>query len=166
MDASLFVFLILAGLTVIGALGTVLMRNIVHSALFLIISLVSVAGIFVMLNADFLFAVQILIYVGAVATLILFGIMLTRGVRGEQPQNNNQVIPAAIMAVILFGAVLVPVIMNTVWPASDTPAPQTTTALLGQELMQTYALPFEIVGVVLLVAMIGAIIVAREQPRG
>ena len=91
MDASLFVFLILAGLTVVGALGTVLMRNIVHSALFLIVSFVGVAAIYVLLNADFLFAVQILIYVGAVATLILFGIMLTRGVRGNQPQNNNQI---------------------------------------------------------------------------
>ena len=163
MDASLFVFLILAGLTLIGALGTVLMRNIVHSALFLIVAFVSVAGIYVLLNADFLFAVQILIYVGAVATLILFGIMLTRGVRGDQPQNNNQVLTAAIMALLLFSAVLVPVILNTVWPARTEAAPQTTTALLGQELMQTYALPFEVVGLVLLVALVGAIIVARDN---
>jgi NADH:ubiquinone oxidoreductase subunit 6 (subunit J) len=163
MDASLFVFLVLAGLTLIGALGTVLMRNIVHSALFLIVSFVAVAGIYVMLNADFLFAVQILIYVGAVATLILFGIMLTRGVRGEQPQNNSQIVPAALMAVVLFGAVLAPVIMNTVWPASSDAPPQTTTALLGQELMKTYALPFEVVGALLLVALVGAIIVARER---
>jgi NADH:ubiquinone oxidoreductase subunit 6 (subunit J) len=163
MDGSLFVFLILAGLTVIGALGTVLMRNIVHSALFLIVSFVGVAAIYVLLNADFLFAVQILIYAGAVATLILFGIMLTRGVRGNQPQNNNQVLTSAIMALLLFSAVLVPVILNTVWPSDSSAAPQTTTAQLGQELMGTYALPFEIVGLVLLVALVGAIIVARDQ---
>jgi NADH:ubiquinone oxidoreductase subunit 6 (subunit J) len=163
MDASLFVFLVLGGLALIGALGTVVMRNIVHSALSLVVSFVAVAGIYVLLNADFLFAVQILIYVGAVATLILFGVMLTRGVRGEQPQNNTQILPAAIMALLLFAAVLVPVILNTVWPAStDTPR-QTTTAFLGQELMRTYALPFEVVGVVLLVALVGAIIVARER---
>jgi NADH:ubiquinone oxidoreductase subunit 6 (subunit J) len=163
MDASMFVFLILAGLTLVGALGTVLMRNIVHSALFLVVSFVAVAGIYVLLNADFLFAVQILIYVGAVATLILFGIMLTRGVRGLQPQNNGQVLGAAVMALLLFAAVLVPVILNTVWPQSSEAPLQTTTAFLGQELMQTYALPFEVVGLVLLVALVGAIIVARDN---
>jgi NADH-quinone oxidoreductase subunit J len=97
-----------------------------------------------------------------VATLILFGIMLTRGVRGVQPQNNGQVLSAAVMALLLFAAVLVPVILNTVWPVTSDAPLQTTTAFLGQELMQTYALPFEIVGLVLLVALVGAIIVARD----
>jgi len=163
MDVILFVFLVLAGLTLLGALGTVLLRNIVHSALSLVVTFVAVAGIYVLLSADYLFAVQILIYVGAVATLILFGVMLTRGIRGEQPQNNNQILPAAIMALLLFAAVLVPVILNTVWPASAGAPPQTTTGLLGQELMGTYALPFEIMGLVLLVALVGAIIVARDR---
>ena len=164
MSASLFVFLILAVVSLIGALGAVTLRNIVHSALFLVISFLGVAGIYVMLNADFLFAIQILIYVGAIATLILFAIMLTRGVRGEQPQNNGQVIPAAILGLLLFLGVLVPVIINTVWPAASTAAaPQGTTAVLGQELMTTYFLPFEVAGVLLLVALVGAIIVARER---
>jgi NADH-quinone oxidoreductase subunit J len=163
MDIPLLVFLALAVVTVIGALGTVLMRNIVHSALFLIVSFVGVAGIYVLLEADFLFAIQILIYVGAVATLILFGVMLTRGVRGEQPQLNNQFLPAAIMAILLFVVVLVPVILNSIWPSSTQQAPTATTALLGQELMGTYALPFEVAGVLLLIALVGAIIVAREH---
>jgi NADH-quinone oxidoreductase subunit J len=163
MDVSLIVFLILAAVTVIGALGTVLLRDIVHSALFLVASFVGVAFIYVTLGGDFLFAIQILIYVGAVATLILFGIMLTRGVRGEQPQNNNQVIPAAIMGLLLFAGILVPVILQTAWPASTDSAPSTTTALLGQQLMGTYALPFEVAGLLLLVALVGAIIVARER---
>ena len=67
------------------------------------------------------------------------------------------------MALLLFSAVLVPVILNTVWPSDSGAAPQATTALLGQELMGTYALPFEVVGLVLLVALVGAIIVARDQ---
>lgn len=163
MDISLVVFLVLAAVTVIGALGTVLMRNIVHSAFYLVLSFIGVAGVYIMLQADFLFAVQILIYVGAVATLILFAVMLTRGIRGEQPQNNNQIIPAGIMALLLFGAVLTPVILNTAWPASAVSAPETTTALLGQELMGTYALPFEVAGLLLLVALVGSIIVARER---
>ena len=159
----MFVFLVLAGLAVIGALGTVLIRNIVHSALFLILSLIAVACIYILLNADFLFAVQIMVYVGAVATLILFGVMLTRGQRTEQPQNNDLVLPAAVLALLLFAAVLVPVIFNTAWPTSNTVAPEATTALLGQELMRTYALPFEVAGALLLVALVGAIIVARER---
>ncbi len=163
MDMPLLVFLILGGLTIVGALGTVLLRNIVHSALLLIVSFLGVAGLYVLLEADFLFAVQILIYVGAVATLILFAVMLTRGVRGEQPQNNDQIVPAAILAALLFVAILVPVILNTVWPSGSGQAPQATTALLGQELMTTYALPFEVAGAVLLVALVGAIIVARER---
>lgn len=163
MDVTTLVFLGLAGLAVLGALGTVLIRNIVHSALALILSLVAVAGIYVLLNADFLFAVQIMVYVGAVATLILFGVMLTRGQRTAQPQNNNQVLPAAVLALVLFAAVLVPVIFNTAWPMSDTVAPQATTARLGQELMRSYALPFEVAGALLLVALVGAIIVARER---
>ena len=163
MDISLIVFVLLAAVTVIGALGTVLLRNIVHSALFLVMSFVGVAFVYAMLEADFLFAIQILIYVGAVATLILFGIMLTKGVRGEQPQNNNQVIPAALMGLLLFAGILVPVILQTVWPAGADAAPSTTTALLGQQLMSTYALPFEVAGLLLLVALVGAIIVARER---
>lgn len=163
MDVTTFVFLVLAGLAVMGALGTVLIRNIVHSALSLILSLVAVAGIYILLHADFLFAVQIMVYVGAVATLILFGVMLTRGQRTAQPQNNNQVLPAAVLSVILFAAVLVPVIFNTAWPISASVAPEATTAQLGQELMRTYALPFEVAGALLLVALVGAIIVARER---
>jgi NADH:ubiquinone oxidoreductase subunit 6 (subunit J) len=89
--------------------------------------------------------------------------MLTKGVRGEQPQNNNQVIPAALMGLLLFAGILVPVILQTVWPAGADAAPSTTTALLGQQLMSTYALPFEVAGLLLLVALVGAIIVARER---
>jgi len=163
MDAALFAFLILGGLAIIGALGTVLVRNIVHSALFLVLSLVAVASIYILLNADFLFAVQILVYVGAVATLILFGVMLTQGQRTAQPQNNDQVLPAAVLALLLFAAVLVPVIFNTAWPIVASVAPEATTAVLGQELMRTYALPFEVAGALLLVALVGAIIVARER---
>ena len=163
MDAATFVFLVLAGITVLGALGVVLLRNIVHSALCLVLSLIGVAGVYVLLQADFLFAVQILVYVGAVATLILFGVMLTRDIRGQQPQNNDLVLPAAVLALLLFAAVLTPVILNTAWPVSNALPPQATTALLGQELMRTYALPFEVVGALLLVALVGAIIVARER---
>ncbi len=163
MDIPLLIFLALAAVSLVGALGTVVMRNIVHSALFLILLFFGVAGLYVLLEADFLFAVQVLIYVGAVATLILFAIMLTRGVRGEQPQMNNQIVPAVILSAVLFAGILAPVILNTAWPASSDAPPASTVNLLGQELMGTYALPFEVAGVLLLVALVGAIIVARER---
>jgi NADH:ubiquinone oxidoreductase subunit 6 (subunit J) len=163
MDIPLLIFVGLGAVSLLGALGTVLMRNIVHSALFLVLMFFGVAGIYVLLEADFLFAVQVLIYVGAVATLILFAVMLTRGVRGEQRQTNNQILPAAVLSFVLFAAILVPVILNTAWPSVADRPPVSTVSLLGQELMGTYALPFEVAGVVLLVALVGAIIVAREQ---
>jgi NADH:ubiquinone oxidoreductase subunit 6 (subunit J) len=163
MDAQTVGFFILAAITLGAALGTVIMRNIVHSALFLVLCFLGVAGIYILLEADFLFAIQILVYVGAVATLIIFGVMLTRGVRGEQPQNNNMIVPAVILTVILFAGILVPVILNTQWLASAEPAPQATTGILGIELMNGYALPFEIAGALLLVALVGAIIVARDK---
>jgi NADH:ubiquinone oxidoreductase subunit 6 (subunit J) len=163
MDAQTFGFFTLAAVTLVGALGTVVMRNIVHSALFLVLCFLGVAGIYILLEADFLFAVQVLVYVGAVATLIIFGVMLTRGVRGEQPQNNNMIVPATVLTLFLFAAILVPVILNTQWSASAEPAPQATTGILGIELMNSYALPFEIAGVLLLVALVGAIIVARDK---
>lgn len=163
MNIDLIIFLILAGVSVLGALGTVLLRGVVRNAIFLVVSFLGVAGIYAMLQADFLFAVQILIYVGAVSTLILFGIMLTRGVRGEEAQNNAQLLPAALLSALLFAVILLPVIFLTAWPASADQAPDTTVALLGQELMGPYALPFEVAGVLLLVALVGAIVVARER---
>jgi NADH-quinone oxidoreductase subunit J len=163
MDAQTFAFFILAGVALIGGLGTVLMRNIVHSALMLVLCFLGVAGIYALLEADFLFAVQVLVYVGAVATLIIFGVMLTRSLRGDQPQNNNMILPAAALTLLLFAAVLTPVILNTQWAASAEAAPAATTGILGIELMNRYALPFEIAGVLLLVALVGAIIVARDK---
>ena len=104
MTAATVVFLALSIVTLVGALGTVLLRNIVHSALFLVMSFVSVAGIYILLEADFLFAVQILIYVGAVATLILFGIMLTRACAVSSHRTTTRLFLPAIIAALLFFA--------------------------------------------------------------
>jgi NADH-quinone oxidoreductase subunit J len=166
MNLQVVVFIILAMVGLVGAVGTVALRNIVHAALMLAVSFFAVAGIFVLLEAEFLFAVQILIYVGAIITLILFAIMLTRGVTGQRVrQTNNQALPAAILAIVFFVAVLVPMIMGTRWLISTRtpPAPAHAIALLGEELLGPYVLPFEVAAVLLLVALVGAIIVARER---
>ncbi|MBI3912889.1 MAG: NADH-quinone oxidoreductase subunit J, partial [Chloroflexi bacterium] len=99
-----FAFFVFAALTLVGALITVGARNLLHSALGLVVALVGVAAIYFLLEAEFLAVVQILIYVGAIAVLLLFAIMLTRGLMtGNLQAFNGQWIAAAIVAVLLFG---------------------------------------------------------------
>jgi NADH-quinone oxidoreductase subunit J len=156
-------FLAFAALTLGSALMVVLSRNLLHSALFLVLTFFSVAAIYVLLEAEFLAAIQVLIYVGAVAVLYLFALMLTRRVTGEGiRQHNAQVVPAAAVAVILLG-ILLPVAWVGNWQLSSLPPPPDAIPLLGESLMTTYALPFEVMGVILLVALVGAIILAREN---
>lgn len=146
-----------------GGLGVILAPRIFHSALFLVLALGSVAAIFVVLGADFLAAVQVLIYVGAIMVLILFGIMLTP--QTATPPDLRGAAPAAgaIIAALLF-AVAAPVLLYSSWPRSvPTPVDIPTTPLIADRLFNVYALPFEIASVLLLVAMIGAIVIARED---
>lgn len=157
------IFYFLAFLIVASALAVVSLKNIFHCALFLILGLFSVAGIFVLLSAEFLAVVQVLIYVGAVAVLMIFAIMLTSRLAGRDIQTSNeQTFIGAFMALILvFG--LVWSFSNTFFHLSDqTPAPQSTLQI-GKLLMNDYVLPFEIVSVLLLAALIGAIVLARQE---
>jgi NADH:ubiquinone oxidoreductase subunit 6 (subunit J) len=156
-------FLAFSGLTLGAAAMVVLSKNLMHSALFLVLTFFSVAGLYVLLEAEYLAAIQVLIYVGAVAVLYLFALMLTRGVTGAgMSQGNHQVVPAAIVSV-LFVAILAPLAWVGNWPLSKLPPEPDAIPMLGQSLMTTYALPFEVMGVVLLVALVGAIILAREN---
>ncbi|MBI2955132.1 MAG: NADH-quinone oxidoreductase subunit J [Chloroflexi bacterium] len=156
-------FAVLAIVMLVSAAAVVLLRNIVHCALFLALSFLSVAGIYILLNAEFLAAVQILIYAGAVMILLLFAIMLTQraGAIAENPPNN-QVGMAAVVAVALFG-LLALVLSGTSWLTGAPAATQPNTEALGRALFEYYVLPFEIASVLLLVAMIGAIVIARED---
>ncbi len=156
-------FYILAALMVISALAVVLQRNIIYSALFLALSFLSVAGIYVILQAEFLAAIQILIYAGAVIILILFAIMLTqRAQSSESNAFNGQAAVAGVVAVAFF-AVLGTILIRTQWNVGLEAPTQPNTELLGQALFNQYVLPFEIASILLLVAMIGAIVIARED---
>lgn len=156
-------FYTFAGAALAGALGLILARNVFHSALFLVVSLGSVAGVFVILGADFLAAVQVLIYVGAITILILFGLMLTPQT-SEPPDLTGafQAFAGVLLAGIVFlGAATT--ILLTRWPkATPQPIDAPTSLGIGASLFTTFALPFEIASVLLLVAMIGAIVIARE----
>ena len=157
-------FYLFALIAIGGALGVVLARRVFHSALFLVASLAAVAGVFVILGGDFLGVVQILIYVGAIMVLIIFGIMLTPNeISMPSLGGRGQVFAgAAIALIILVGTVAVAI--RTRWPGSTSAALDIpTTETIGRGLLSTYALPFEIASILLLVAMIGAIVVARED---
>ncbi|MCL5960947.1 MAG: NADH-quinone oxidoreductase subunit J [Chloroflexi bacterium] len=156
-------FYVLAIIMVGSALAVVLQRSIIYSALFLALSFLSVAGIYIILQAEFLAAVQILIYAGAVIILMLFAIMLTQRANSSQSNvPNSQAAVAGVVAIALF-AVVGSVLLRTPWKVGlETPS-QPNTELLGQALFNQYVLPFEIASVLLLVAMIGAIVIARED---
>jgi len=157
------VFLAIALLALVGAVGVVVARSVFVSALFLILSFVGVAGIYVLLGAPFLAGVQLLIYVGAVAVLIIFAVMLTRNVMSEEtPFLNRQWGIGGFVAVTLFVLLaLIGFLAN--WHISSAAPPQDAVSELGKALLSTYVLPFEVASVVLLVALIGAIVIAREE---
>jgi NADH:ubiquinone oxidoreductase subunit 6 (subunit J) len=157
------IFIILSAITLGGAIGVVTARNLFHSALLLILSFIGVAGFYVILEAGFLAAVQVLIYVGAIAILILFAIMLSRNLMAEdQVQRNEQWWVAAAVVVLLF-AVLSFILLKVNWPVISQAPPPTIIVQLGQELLGTYVVPFEVASILLTVAMVGAILLAREK---
>jgi NADH-quinone oxidoreductase subunit J len=156
-------FWILAIVAVLGALGVVLLRNVFRAALSLVLCFLAVAGLYVTLSADFLAAVQILVYVGAIAVLIILAIMLTRDVQRGSPGNRLQ-IPAFIVAV-LFLAIVSFAIFQTSWQIADLPPAEPTTSSLALKLFGDggFLLPLEIAPVLLLAAIIGAIVLVREK---
>ena len=157
------VFIILSIITLGAALAVVTSKNLFHSALFLILSFVGVAGLYILLEAGFLAAVQILVYVGAISILIIFAIMLTRRLMAKDlVQRNAQWGISGLVAVLLF-AVLGFVLLRVNWPVVEADIPYDSISILGQELMNTYVVPFEVASVLLLVALVGSIIIARER---
>ena len=157
------VFIIFSLITLGAALAVVTSKNLFHSALFLILSFVGVASLYVLLEAPFLAAVQILVYVGAIAILIVFAIMLTRRLMAKDlVQRNAQWGWSALGAVLLFVALGL-ILLQVNWPVVEAAVPEETISILGQDLMGTYLVPFEVASVLLLVALVGSIIIARER---
>ncbi len=156
------IFYFVAAVTVLGALGVVLARNVVHSALFLILALLAVAAVFILLSAEFLAIVQILIYGGAVTILILFVMMLTR-VRDMPQALDGPQRPFAALAAGAFLALSVLAALSSDWPGETDKITLVPFRDLGDALFRSWAVPFEVASLVLLVALIGAIILARSE---
>ena len=171
VEASLFsdiAFWVVAFVSIAGAVAVVQMRDIFKAALSLIVSFLGVAAFFVILRAEFLAAVQVLIYVGAVSVLIIFAILMTRDVQQGNLSNRLR-LPALVMATLLL-VVLFIVIASTQWNILAGPPSREmaavfadTTPVIGKLLLRNFVLPFEAASVLLLAAIIGALVLVREE---
>jgi NADH-quinone oxidoreductase subunit J len=154
-------FSALALVGTVGALRLVTAKNVVHAALYLVVTLASVAAVYLLLAAEFVAWVQVLIYVGAIVVLLLFGLMLTRAPIGREALDNQQRGFAAIVALgVLAGLGIL------VWDTFrdvEIRLGTSSTADVGSSLFSTYVLPFEVVSFLLLAALVGAIVLARRE---
>ena len=162
-------FFVLAALLISSALGAMFLKNLVHCALSLIVTFASLAALFLKLDAQFVGFAQVLVYVGAVAILIVFALLLTRG-------RDSAVLPAlsaswlagAIVALLVFAALTYALLNSPVAMAVDRSAPSLTTRMIGDTMTGDYVVALELVAVLLTVALIGGVLIAmrdREENR-
>ena len=157
------VFLGIASLVIFSALGVVVSSSLVHSAVALLFTLFGVAGLYIFLYADFLAATQVIVYVGGILVLIIFGVMLTNKIDTPSiaSSSSNQVI-GAIVSLLLF-AFQLGVIFKTEWYTGDGVIVEDTVYPIGIMLLTDYLLPFEVVSILLLGALIGAAMLSRKN---
>ena len=164
MVAQNIAFGIIAGITVLAAIGMVSTRNIVHAALFLVMVLGGLAANYVLLTAEFIATTQVLVYIGAVMVLFLFGIMLTRAPIGRIPQMTGATWPVAALSALALGGITVYALIDSF--GTDSLATDNTvfrTADVSDSVFSQYIIPFEAVSVLLLAALIGAVVLARRD---
>ena len=159
------VFGAVALMTGVAGLTVVLNKNLFYCALALVATLFGVAGIYVLLEAEFLAVTQVLVYVGAIATLITFAIMLTKGIMfGTTATNNSHMFVVGSIAVLLF-LMLAGVVDRVDWltGALALQADESLIADLGWEFVTTYGVALELIGLLLLIALVGAVMLARDD---
>ena len=163
MTVAHVIFYLIAALAVGGALGVVLAKNAVYAALFLILALLAVAGVYILLGSEFLALVQVLIYAGAITVLLLFALMLTRTADVPESMTGAQW-PIAVVVSMLLGGLLIATVTTSDWPGdADGTITRVLFEDLGAALFTQWAVPFEIASLVLFVALVGAIVIAREE---
>ncbi len=163
MTTEQVIFFILATITVVAALGMVSVASVFHAALLMILAFTGIAALYMLLGAGFLGIIQILIYVGAIAVLMLFAIMLTPNqVDLSGGTTQGQKISAALTA-ITIGTIAVGVVITHPWNLRPTALNEETAERIGMLLLNTYVLPFWIASILLTVGLIGAIVIAREE---
>lgn len=151
----------LTAITIGSAFMIIVSRNLIHAVIFLIFSFIGVAGLYLTLSADFLALVQILIYVGAIAVLMLFAIMLTPRASRDNAETVMRYPAAIIMGLVIAAGVFVA--LETDWGAMRGEAVPEQARVIGESLINEFVLPFEIGAVLLTAALVGAIALARED---
>ncbi len=163
METSTLIFYFFALVTLVSAGIVVFTKNVIYAAFSLLATLFGVAALYIFLSADFLAAIQILVYVGGILVLIIFGVMLTHRVMDvELRVKTIQVFPAFI-ALVLMIVVLVTVAVETKWAFKAFDRIPSSTRGIGTLIMNDYLLPFEVVSVLLLMALVGAVLLARRE---
>ena len=160
MTGSLIFFYTAATLVILGGIGVVITKNIVYAAFSLLVSMIGIAGVFLLAFAEFLALVQILIYGGAVVIVILFALMLTR-IEDFRDLSDSRNRPLALLVSLILFAVLVASLIQT--PTSTGERSHLSMVELGESLFTDWAIPFEVASLVLLVALIGAIVIVRRD---
>lgn len=155
---AVFAFWVLAAITLVAAGGVMVSRNLLHAVLFLILTFVGIAGFFVLLSADFIAMAQVIIYVGAIAVLVLFAVLLTP--RAGRDNGETKFAAPALLLSVCLAAVFLFVLHDTAWQTGDV-APAVSASDLGVALLETWVLPFEIASVLLTAALVGAIMLVR-----
>ena len=162
-DLGEILFFIIVSLTIVSAYWVVMSPNLVHSAVSLLFTLFGVAGLYVFLFADFIAASQVIIYVGGILVLIIFGVMLTNKIADPMlsNQSQNQIIAGVFCFILLIFQFQI--IFNTNWYIGELLTRESTVDEIGMLLLTTYLLPFEVVSVLLLAALIGSAMLSRKK---
>lgn len=163
MTAEVAIFYVLAALTVGSAAVVVFARSLIYNAFALLFAFLGVAGLYMLLGADFLAATQLLVYVGGILVLLLFGVMLTHKIYDLDLRSEvTQFVPGVIVALGVF-VILSLTALRTEWATGKGRAPAVTTTEIGDLFMGRYLLPFEAASVLLLVALMGAAMIVRRR---
>ena len=163
MTIAEIVFYLLAVAAIVSAIGCVTVPNVVHAALFLIVSLLAVAGFYILLSSEFLALTQVLIYGGAIATIILFGLMLTRGGAQLPVVGPGGQWPAGLVASLVIMLGLLTAVLDSDWPRDVNKVTLVPIDQIGRVLFRDWLLPFEVASIVLLVALIGAVVISSAE---
>ena len=160
-------FLLLAAITISGTAAAMSLRNLVHCVLALTLGLVGLALLYLQLGAQFVGFTQILVYVGAVAILAVFAIMMTRGAEPTDPQEPSSFrLSGALIAALVFAVLAWALYSGTRGPQVFLPQPEVSVNQIGIALMHQFVLPLEVIGVLLTAALIGAAVLAMDETRG
>src|SRR5512138_82038 len=156
-------FYVIAAITVAGAAGVALSRNILYSAIGLLMALLGAGSLYVFLQADFVAVTQLLIYIGGVLVLILFAVMLTNRITEVNVSNTSFGAVGGAALFVAVAPVLLAVAMLTPWPARLPQTVTATAATLGNGFLTKWLLPFEVASLVLLATLVGAVVIARKE---